>query len=73
LDNAGKCVVENEAGNSEGLCNYTCRDENVRFKYPKKGNLCELVVPLPPPDQRNPTAPPVTTATPVPSTANNSK
>jgi hypothetical protein len=75
LDNAGKCVVENEAGNSEGLCNYTCRDANVRFKSAKsKGSPCALVVALPPPDQRNPTAPPpVTTATPVPSTAKNIK
>jgi hypothetical protein len=71
LDNPGKCVVEDEGRGADGLCRYTCRDDNVRFKSLKaKGNLCALVVPLPPPDQRNPVVPPVTTAaTPVPSEA----
>ncbi len=61
IDNAGRCVVEDEGRGEDGNCRYVCRDQNLRLKIAKQGPTCPLVREAP---QQNP--PGVAAATAVP-------
>jgi hypothetical protein len=43
LDNAGRCVVEDEGRGADGICRYTCRATSTRLRFPKLGKACPLV------------------------------
>ena len=61
IDNAGRCVVEDEGRGEDGNCRYVCREQNLRLKIAKQGPTCPLVREAP---QQNP--PGVAAATAVP-------
>lgn len=68
LDNPGKCVMTDEGRAENGLCRYTCHDQNRWFSVPKPKNAgCPLVTELPKDQQQ--AAQPVNTASPVPAPA----
>jgi hypothetical protein len=63
IDNPGKCVVTDEGRGANGLCRYTCHDQNKWFSIQKPAAMsCPLVQDLP---VEKTATPPVTAASPV--------
>jgi hypothetical protein len=67
LDNPGKCVMTDEGRAENGLCRYTCHDQQRWFSVPKPKEGCQLVREVPPEAQQAP-AQALNTATPVSAT-----
>lgn len=67
IDNPGKCVMTDEGRAENGLCRYTCHDQNRWFSVPKPRAGCPLVTEVPP--EAAPKPQQVDAATPVPAPA----
>jgi len=65
LDNPGKCVMTDEGRAENGICRYTCHDQQRWFSVPKPKEGCQLVRDLPPETAAPAAQQPVNTATPV--------
>jgi hypothetical protein len=68
LENPGKCVMMDEGRAENGICRYTCHDQQRWFSTPKPPGGCALVRDLPPEAQQG-QQPPVNAATPAAETA----
>lgn len=64
IDNPGKCVVTDEGRAENGLCRYSCHDQNKWFNFPKPKTGCPLVQDVPGEKPATQT-PPVNAASPV--------
>lgn len=64
LDNPGKCVMMDEGRAENGICRYTCHDQQRWFGVPKPKEGCPLVRDLPP-DAQQGAQPPAAAATPA--------
>ena len=73
LENPGKCVMTDEGRAENGICRYTCHDQNRWFSIPKPANAKCLLVVDAPAEATPGQPPPVATATPAAAPAADAK